>query len=80
MLIGGYSLWKKRSLGYMVGVGLFISYALLSYTLIPFLAIQSYLRNTAIDLIGIIILLIMVMICAIPFFYFVKGLNRKLIH
>lgn len=80
MLIGGYFLWKKRPLGYTVGAGLFISYTLLSFALIPFLVIQSYLRNTAIDLIGIIILLIMTMICAIPFFYFVKGLNKELIH
>lgn len=80
MLIGGYLLWKKRPLGYTVGAGLFISYTLLSFALIPFLAIQSYLRNTAIDLMGIIILLIMTMICAIPFIYFVKGVNRELIH
>ncbi len=73
MFIGGYFLWKKRPLGYTVGAGLFISYALLSFALIPFLSIQSYLRNTAIDLMGIIILLIMTMICAIPFIYFVRG-------
>ena len=77
MLIGGYLLWTKRSLGYTVGAGLLISYGLLLFGLIPFLAIQSFMSNTTIDPIGIVILLILTAICFIPFTYFVKGANKE---
>ena len=80
MLIGGYFLCKKKALGYTIGAGLFIAYGLLSLGLIPFLVIQSHLKNTAIDLFGIVILLIMTMICIIPFVFFVRAANKELIH
>lgn len=76
MLIGGFFLWKKKPLGYVVGAGLFIVYGILSLGLIPFLAIQSHLKNTSIDILAIIILIVMAVICLIPFVFFVRGANK----
>jgi hypothetical protein len=72
MFIGGIFLWKKKTLGYVVGAGLFIVYGILSLGLIPFLAIQAHLKNTTIDLPAIVILVVMAVICLIPFSYFVR--------
>ena len=76
MFIGGLFLWKKKPLGYVVGAGLFIVYGILSLGLIPFLAVQSHLKNTSIDIYAIIILIVMAVICLIPFAYFVQGANK----
>ncbi len=76
MFIGGLFLWKKKPLGYVVGAGLFIVYGILSLGLIPFLAVQSHLKNTSIDLLAIVILIVMAVICLIPFVFFVRGANK----
>ncbi|MBA7474059.1 hypothetical protein ES707_19654 [subsurface metagenome] len=76
MFIGGFFLWKKKPLGYVVGAGLFITYGILSFGLIPFLAIQSHLKNTSIDLLAIVILIVMAVICLIPFLFFVRAANK----
>jgi len=73
MFIGGFFLWKKKPLGYVVGPGLLIVYGILSLGLIPFLAIQSHLKNTSLDLSAIVILIVMAVICLIPFSFFVRG-------
>lgn len=76
MFIGGFFLWKKKPLGYVVGAGLLIAYGILSLGLIPFIVIQSHLKNTSIDLLGIVILIVMAVICLIPFLFFVRGANK----
>jgi hypothetical protein len=76
MFIGGFFLWKKKPLGYVIGAGLFIAYGILSLGLIPFLAIQSHLKNTSVDLLAIVILIVMAVICLIPFLFFVRGANK----
>ena len=76
MFIGGFFLWKKKPLGYVVGAGLLIAYGVLSLGLIPFLVIQSHLKNTPIDLLAIVILAVMAVICLIPFSFFVRGANN----
>ncbi len=77
MFIGGFLLFKKRQFGYVVGTGLFLVYGILSLGLIPFLLIQSHLKDSSIDLMAIVILMIMAAICLIPFSYFVRGANSK---
>lgn len=76
MFLGGFFLWKKKPLGYVVGAGLLIAYGVLSLGLIPFLVIQSHLKNTPIDLLAIVILAVMAVICLIPFSFFVRGANN----
>ena len=76
LMIIRFFLWKKKPLGYVVGAGLFIAYGILSFGLIAFLAIQSHLRNTSIDLLAIVILIVMAVISLIPFLFFVRGANK----
>jgi hypothetical protein len=76
MFIGGFFLWKNKPFGYVVGAGLLIVYGVLSLGLIPFLIIQSHLKNTPIDVGGIVVLAIMALICFIPFSFFVRGANN----
>jgi len=76
MFLGGLFLWKKKPLGYVVGAGLFIAYGTLSFGLIPFIVIQSHLKNTPVDLFGIVILIVMAVICLISFLFFVRGTSK----
>ena len=76
MLIGGFFLWKKKPLGYVVGAALFIAYGILSLGLIPYLSIQSNLKNTSVDIPAIVILIVMAVICLLPFSFFVRGANK----
>lgn len=76
IFIGGFFLWKKKPLGYVVGAGLFIAYGILSLGLIPFIVIQSHLKNTPVDLFGIVILIVMAVICLISFLFFVRGTSK----
>jgi hypothetical protein len=78
MLIGGFFLWKKKPLGYIVAPGLFIVYGILSLGLIPFLAVQSHLKNTPIEFVAVVILIVMAAICLIPFLFFVRGPNKTI--
>jgi len=73
MLTGGYLLWKKKPLGYVVSPGLFISYGILSIGLIPFILIQSHLKNTSVDIFAIAVLIVMALICLIPFGVFIRS-------
>jgi len=73
MLIGGLFLWKKKPFGYVIAAGLFIFFGILSLGLIPFLAIQSHMRNTSLEILTIVILIVMAVICLIPFVFFVRG-------
>lgn len=76
IFIGGYFLWKKKPFGYVVGAGLFLVYGILSLGLIPFLAIQSHLKNTSVNFVAIVILIVMAAICLIPFVFFVQGAKK----
>ncbi|GAH49844.1 unnamed protein product, partial [marine sediment metagenome] len=76
MLIGGFFLWKKKTLGYIVAPGLFIVYGILSLGLIPFLAVQSHIKNTPIEFVAIVILIVMATICLIPFSFFVRSASK----
>lgn len=74
--VGGLMLWKKRSLGYVSGAGLFLMYAALSVALVPFLIIQSGMKNIPFDIGSIFVVAIMAAICLIPFAFFVRGTGK----
>ena len=77
MFLGGILLWKKKQLGYVVGGGLLLVYGVLSIGLIPFLAIQSYMKKTSMDLSAIVILIAMGLVCLIPFSFFVRSTRYR---
>lgn len=68
MILSGLLLWKKKIIGYVSAPGLLLAYASLSFGLLPFLYIQSQMKKEPFDWEAVIILLIMAVLCLIPFF------------
>jgi len=66
-------LWKKKPLGYVVAPGLFVVYAILSLGLVPFMIVQAKLKGTEILAVDIVVLIIMAIICFIPFAFFIRA-------
>jgi len=75
MLIGGILLLKRKPLGYVAGVMLLFIYFILSFALIPIMLFQGLTSSTSIDWAGIVIVLVMAMICLIPFIIFTRHLK-----
>lgn len=75
-IIVGISLWKKKALGYIGGLGTLFSAVMLFVGLIIFMLLQPLLTTEAFSLMDLIIVAIMGMICAIPFVLFVRGVMK----
>jgi len=72
-IIGGIQLWRRQTLGYVTGLGFLFQGSMLFIALIVFLLLQPILTNTPLATIDIIVVLIMGLICFIPFGLFVRG-------
>lgn len=72
-IIVGISLWKKKALGYIGGLGSLFLAVMLFVGLILFMLIQPILTDEAFSLMDIIIITVMGMVCAIPFVVFIRG-------
>ena len=72
-LIGGFLLWRREPLGYVAGAGLLLLYSMLFIGLIPIMVFQGLFSALPIDVIGIVVILVMGLICFIPFALFVRG-------
>jgi hypothetical protein len=77
LIIVGRLLWNRKSLGYVTGAGLLLSYGILSINAIFVLVYHSVLSNTAVDISGIAALLIMAALCFIPFVIFIRGTKTR---
>ena len=73
LLVGGFLLWRRKTLGYVVGAGLLLTYGALSVGLIPVMVFQARFTDSPIDVVGIVVLLVMAAICFTPFAFFVRG-------
>lgn len=73
VIIGGVLLWRKKALGYVSGLGLLFQSSMLFIGLIFFLLLQPLLTNAVFALIDVVVVLIMGLICFIPFALFVRG-------
>ncbi|MBI9098656.1 MAG: hypothetical protein JEY91_09250 [Spirochaetaceae bacterium] len=72
MILTGILLWKKKGLGYAAAPGMLLAYACLSFSLLPFLYIQSKIKNVAFDMEALIILSMMSIICIVPFVLLIR--------
>jgi hypothetical protein len=72
LLAVGVELWRRRALGYVGGPGLLLAYVVLALSLIPIMIFAS-----AIDVGGIIMVVIMAALCAAPLAFFVRGSIRS---
>ena len=77
MIIGGALLWRRKSLGYVLGPGLYLVFGMLTFGLIPFTLIQSRLIDTSPGISSIGLLLLMSAICMIPFIFLLRGVYKK---
>ena len=73
LLAGGILLWRRRALGYVAGAGLLLQYGVLAVGLIPVMLFQALYTSSPVDVAGIVVVLVMVAICFIPFAFFVRG-------
>jgi hypothetical protein len=73
LLVGGILLWRREPLGYVAGAGLLLQYGVLAVGLIPVMLFQALYTASPVDVAGIIVVLVMVAICFIPFAFFVRG-------
>ncbi len=79
LIIGGVSLWRRKGLGYVAGLGLLFQTSMLFIGLIVFLLIQPLITDAPFALVDTVVILVMGSICFIPFGLFVRGvLNNRL--
>lgn len=76
MLLAGILLWKKKPLGYVAAPGLFMAYGILCLGLIPFMIVQSNLGGAEVMAADVVVLMVMAILCFIPFVFFVRASNR----
>jgi hypothetical protein len=75
-IIGGILLWQRKALGYASGLALLYQGCMLFIGLIAFLLLQPLLTEAPFVLSDIIVVLIMGLICFIPFALFARGIQR----
>jgi hypothetical protein len=76
-LIGGVSLWRRKGLGYVTGLGLLFQASMLFIGLIISLMLQSLLTTAPFALVDVLVIFVMGLICFIPFALFVRGVVSK---
>ena len=77
LIVGGRLLWRKHPVGYAMGGGLLLAYALLSVGLVPLMIFQARRQSVPVDGVGIAVVLVMGLICLIPFTFFLKPALKK---
>ena len=72
LLVVGVQLWRRRALGYVAGAGLFLAYALLALSVIPFFVLQAHQSASPLDVGGIVAILVMAALCFVPLAFFMR--------
>jgi hypothetical protein len=73
VLIGGVLLWRRATLGYVVGAGLLLQFGLTPTGLAAIIALQPVLTGSPIDVGAIAGLLIFSAVCFATLTFFVRG-------
>jgi hypothetical protein len=72
-VIGGILLSRRKAFGYVTGLGLLFQGSMLFIALIVFLLLQPFLTGAPIAVVDVTAILVMGLICFIPFALFVRG-------
>jgi hypothetical protein len=75
-IIGGLMLWSKRPLGYASGAGLLFQASTLFIGLLVFFILQPFVSSVPFPLADFVVILVMGLICFIPFGIFVRGVMQ----
>jgi hypothetical protein len=73
LVIGGVSLWRRRTFGYLTGLGLLFQTSMLFIGLIIVLLVQPFLTDAPFALLDVIVVLIMGLISFVPLALFARG-------
>lgn len=74
-VFGGILLWRRREFGYVAGLGLLYQGSMLFLGLIAFLLLQPFLTGAPFAVADILVIVIMGMVCFIPFVLFIRGVR-----
>lgn len=77
LVIGGILLWRRHALGYVGGTGLLFQVSMLFVGLIAVMILQPFLSDSPFLLVDVIVVLVMGLICSIPFLLFVRGVVKS---
>jgi hypothetical protein len=72
-VVGGVSLWQKQAFGYVIGTGLLFQASMLFVGLLVFFILQPFLATIPFPLGNFVVILVMGLVCFIPFALFVRG-------
>lgn len=76
-VIGGIMLWRRQSLGYVTGMGLLFSSSMLFVGVIAILLLQPIVSGGPLLITDILVLLIMSLLCFVPFGLFLRGVIKS---
>ncbi|MGD8813521.1 MAG: hypothetical protein PVI78_03495 [Anaerolineales bacterium] len=79
-VLGGILLWRRKALGYVIGLGLLFQASMLFIGLIVFMLVQPILTEAPFPLVDIVVVFVMGLICFVPFGLYLRGVltTRKL--
>lgn len=76
-IICGALLWRRKSFGFVAGLGMLFQASMLFIGLILFMLLQPFLTNASFAPIDAVLVFAMGLICFIPFAYFLRGVVLK---
>jgi hypothetical protein len=74
MISGGILLWRRKALGYVSGLGLLFQASMLFIGLIIFMILQPLITSAPFSMMDVFIVLIMGLVCIIPFGLYTRGI------
>ena len=76
-LIGGLLLWQRKAPGYVAGAGLLLVGSMLFVGIIFVMAFPALYTASPVDVTGILFVLVMGLICFVPFALFARGIVKS---
>ncbi|MBI5954592.1 MAG: hypothetical protein HY865_23290 [Chloroflexi bacterium] len=76
-VIGGILLWRKHPLGYASGAGLLFQASMLFVGLLVFFILQPFVSGVPFPLADFVMILLMGLVCFVPFGMFARGMMNK---
>ena len=77
LIIGGILLWRRKAFGYLAGLGLLFQASMLFIALVLFLIVQPILTNAPFALMDVVVVLVMGLVCFVPFGLYLRGVVRE---
>jgi hypothetical protein len=76
-LVGGLLLWRREALGYVAGTGLLLLGSILFIGVVPIIVFEALYTASPIDVAAIVQMLVMGLVCFVPFGLYVRGIVQS---